>query len=268
MKPVSKTAYYCCGVRMQDAESGKPLVGDTYARTLMGEEGLAYWEDFKTHKIPNASNIARCYLIDRHVRKALEENKDTTVILIGAGLDSRAFRFPAGRWVEFDEPGIIEYKNTILPASQCHNTLERIAIDFEKEKLMGKLATLTLTGPVIVIVEGVLMYLTRDQKIELLSTLTSVFRKHLLICDLMNARFFDRLGSRGIYKHLKESGAFFIGIEKDPVQVFLDQGYRLMGVESNVITASKMGLISIPRFIVAVLFRKLFMGYAVYRFEY
>lgn len=32
MKAVSKTAYYCGGVRMQDAESAKPLIGDHYAK--------------------------------------------------------------------------------------------------------------------------------------------------------------------------------------------------------------------------------------------
>jgi O-methyltransferase involved in polyketide biosynthesis len=41
MKAVSKTAYYCCGVRMQDAESNHPVIGDYYAKRLMNEEGFA-----------------------------------------------------------------------------------------------------------------------------------------------------------------------------------------------------------------------------------
>jgi hypothetical protein len=32
MKPISQTAFYCCGVRMQDAESEKPVCGDVFAR--------------------------------------------------------------------------------------------------------------------------------------------------------------------------------------------------------------------------------------------
>jgi O-methyltransferase involved in polyketide biosynthesis len=38
MKAVSKTACYCCGVRMQDAESAHPLIGDKFAKKLLGEE--------------------------------------------------------------------------------------------------------------------------------------------------------------------------------------------------------------------------------------
>lgn len=267
MKPVSKTAYYCCGVRMQDAESKKPLVGDTYARTLMGEEGLAYWEAFKSATDPNASNIARCHLIDQHLKMALDQNPDTTFILIGAGLDSRAFRFPTGRWVEFDEPGVMEYKNALLPAAQCKNALERIPIDFEKEKLADKLLAFKDRGPVVIVIEGVLMYLTHEQKTELLRTLTGMFRKQTLICDLMNSQFFSALGKRGIYQQLRDKGAIFVDLEKDPAQLFQDHGYRLTDVESNLLAASKFGLTSIPNFLVKILLRKVAMGYAVYRFE-
>jgi len=90
MKPVSKTAFYCCGVRMQDAESARPVIGDNYAKRLMSEEGLQYWEEFKEFKMPNASNTARAYIIDNYLRELLSARPDSTVILIGAGLDSRA----------------------------------------------------------------------------------------------------------------------------------------------------------------------------------
>src|SRR6185436_124907 len=116
MKPVSKTAYYCCGVRMLDAESPQPLIGDNYAKLLLGKEGREYWEEFKQFKAPNASNTVRHYIIDNHVKKILSQEPGATVILIGAGLDSRAFRLPAGNWIEIDEPAIIDYKNAILPA--------------------------------------------------------------------------------------------------------------------------------------------------------
>jgi len=48
MKPISNTAFYCGGVRMQDAENEKPVCGDIYAREFMGEkEKLAARRDSK-----------------------------------------------------------------------------------------------------------------------------------------------------------------------------------------------------------------------------
>ncbi len=88
MKAVSKTAFYCCGVRMQDAESTHPVLGDYYAKRLMSEEGLQYWQEFKEFKMPNASNTARHYIIDNYLKELLSAHRGATVILIGAGLDS------------------------------------------------------------------------------------------------------------------------------------------------------------------------------------
>ena len=65
MKPISQTAFYCCGVRMQDAESNKPICGDVYAKVFMSEEGLRILEKFKDEVNPNASNVARARVLPR-----------------------------------------------------------------------------------------------------------------------------------------------------------------------------------------------------------
>lgn len=41
MKPISNTAFYCCGVRMQDAENPKSICQDIYAKDFMDARGLA-----------------------------------------------------------------------------------------------------------------------------------------------------------------------------------------------------------------------------------
>ena len=38
--PVSNTAYYCCGVRMDDARQPSPLGNDIYAARFMDQRGL------------------------------------------------------------------------------------------------------------------------------------------------------------------------------------------------------------------------------------
>lgn len=268
MKPVSKTAYYCCGVRMADASSVSPLINDTYAKLLMGDEGLSLWEAFKKHPNPNGTNVARCFILDTWIRESIRSNPNTSIILIGAGLDSRAYRIAGGNWIELDEPGIIEYKERLLPAHQSKNPLQRISIDFEKEELHGKLAAFANLDPVVIVVEGVLMYLSQEQRKVLFTTLTGLFKHHTLLCDLMNAKFFEKLGRRGIYVELEKLNALFKDIMKNPEQLLLDAGYTLAEVKSNVITASDHHLLTIPRFLVKFLMKKLFMGYSTYRFRY
>jgi len=69
MKPISKTAFYCCGVRMQDAKRDKPVCGDTYAKVFMNEQGLQILEAFKDETRPNISNVGRHRIIDDLLRK-------------------------------------------------------------------------------------------------------------------------------------------------------------------------------------------------------
>jgi methyltransferase (TIGR00027 family) len=253
---------------MLDAQSNRPLINDKYAEKLLGNDGLAYWEDFKNFTFPNSTNIARCYLIDTHLGEIISRNSETTVILIGAGLDSRAFRLPHGNWIEVDEPGVIDYKNEVLPVSQCPNPLKRISIDFENEELGEKLKPFSNSNPVIV-VEGVLMYLTQAQRATLFDTLAKTIGSHTLLCDLMTEHFFDKIAKGSeMYAALNKSGAHFIDMTASVSKLLQDRGYKTLEVISNLLTASKFGLVPIPRLFLKLFFPRLSMGYSVYRFEY
>ncbi|MCS3795313.1 class I SAM-dependent methyltransferase [Niastella sp. OAS944] len=267
MKAVSKTAYYCGGVRMQDAESAKPLIGDHYAKRLLGEDGIAYWSAFKQFTRPNAGNTARHYLIDSFIKNELTDHPDATIILIGAGLDSRAYRLDGGKWIEIDEEAIIAHKNNKLPINECKNPLERIPIDFEKEKLADKLQPYRERPYVIFIIEGVLMYLTNEQRNELLTTLTTLFPKHVLFCDLMNKGFFEKFSGE-IHRKLSESGAVFKDIADEPDRVFIAKGYKKRSVTGMPQAIHDLGLIRLPWFVRKFVFGRLINGYAVYHFTY
>ncbi|MBO9204641.1 MULTISPECIES: class I SAM-dependent methyltransferase [Niastella] len=267
MKAVSKTAYYCGGVRMQDAESAKPLIGDHYAKRLLGKEGIAYWEEFKQFTRPNAGNTARHYLIDSLIKKELAAHPDATIILIGAGLDSRAYRLDGGKWIEIDEEAIIAHKNNTLPINECKNPLERIPIDFEKEKLADKLQPYSGRPHVVFIVEGVLMYLTDEQRNAMLTVLTTLFPSHVLFCDLMNKGFFEKFSGE-IYQKLLENGAIFKDISDEPDRIFIAKGYKKRSVTGMPQAIHDLGLIRLPWFVRKFVFGKLINGYAVYHFTY
>jgi methyltransferase (TIGR00027 family) len=266
MKAVSKTAYYCCGVRMQDAESIHPVIGDNYAKRLMNGEGLQYWQEFKEFKMPNASNTARHYIIDSYLNELLSAHPDATVILIGAGLDSRAYRFKGATWIEIDEPAIIEYKNEKLPVSECANPLERISINFETEKLADKLSPYSNRPNVIIIIEGVLMYLSMLQRETLLATITTLFPDHMVFCDLMSKRFFEKLG-KPIHEKFKALGASFTDMMDDPASLFLKYNYQQVARVSTIKKSLELGLAKLPK-LAFWLYGKLFDGYSIYEFSY
>jgi methyltransferase (TIGR00027 family) len=266
MKPISKTAFYCCGVRMQDAEKEKPVCGDTYARVFMNEEGLQILRLFKDETRPNTSNVGRHRLIDDLLRQELEVNPNLTVVIIGAGFDSRAFRLEGGTWVELDEPQVITYKEERLPAASSENELQRISIDFATESLEQRLASFAGRSPVTVVVEGVLMYLEEATIDQLLQTLRRLFPQHRLICDLMTRDFFENTAS-SIHEKLTGMGATFKFAVDNPEEVFVRNGYRQLEtipiIEKSVLFEAG----DIPPEVWQTIQPNLPQGYSIYVFE-
>ena len=266
MKPISQTAFYCCGVRMRDAERAQPVCGDTYAKVFMNEDGIRILDKFNDEVAPNTSNVARHRIIDDLLREELVAHPNLCVVIIGAGFDSRAFRLKGGSWVELDEPQVIAYKSERLPASQSPNELQRIPIDFSTESLEEKLWPLVGHSPVAVVIEGVFMYLEEETIKQLLQTLRRVFPHHKLICDLMTRIFFQKYG-RTIHEKITGMGASFKFTADNPEALFLQSGYRRIGWISIIEKAFEFDGKKIPKFVLRMFLRALTKGYAINIFE-
>jgi len=262
MKPITNTAFYCCGVRMQDSQGASPVCNDTYARRLLGEEGEKLFSLFQSETRANASNVTRHRVIDDIVKQALARNPGLTIILIGAGLDSRAYRMQGGNWIELDEPQIIQHKNERLPIAECSNPLQRIPIDHDRETLEEKLRKFATNEKVLVIIEGVFMYLHRETIKTTLATLSRLFPKHDLVCDLMTKGFFEKY-SATLHQKLGDMGAEFRFTAKRPHDIFAISRYRLVNRVSVISKAVEYGLIKLPKPFPYLFMRTLRNGFTV-----
>jgi methyltransferase (TIGR00027 family) len=266
MNPISKTAFYCCGVRMQDAKSSSPVCGDIYAEAFMNEDGLRILEGFREETGPNATTVARHRIIDDFLRQELVAKPDLCVVLIGAGFDSRPFRLKGGSWVKLDEIQIIEYKNERLPAANCANELHRIAIDFSIDSLEEKLFEFSRRSPVVIVIEGVFMYLEEEMITQTLQSLRRLFPQHKLIGDLMNRQFFEEY-SKTLDKKFTDMGASFKFIADDPEKIFLENGYNRIEKNSIVEKAVKFGLLNVPKIALETVMSTLKNGNSIFVFE-
>ncbi len=260
--PISRTAYYTLAVRAADAAQAKPILGDTFAQKFMNDDAKAVWEEFKSLTKPNGSNAARHAIIDEHLRRALRSDPQATIVFIGAGFDTRAFRLRGGHWFELDEPEILTYKESRLPASTAPNPLRRMTIEFAREPLADKLAMITAPSSVHIVIEGVLMYLTRDQRVSLLKTISERFAHHTVYCDLMRKRFFDKYG-RDIHEKIVGMGATFTDMEDAPERLFTDRGYTMVDSASAPLHAAEHANIGIPAFAIRYFMSTLRDGYVV-----
>jgi methyltransferase (TIGR00027 family) len=266
LKPVSKTAYYCCGVRALDARAPHSVCGDQYAERFMTSEAWAFFERFRGLKAANATNIARHRMIDDLLRARLARRPDTGVVIIGAGFDARAFRLRGGHWVELDEPALIALKEVHLPAHAAPNPLTRVAIAFDREPLEEALRGFRLLTEPMIVLEGVLPYLTAAEVEKLAQTILSTFTHPTLVCDLTTPAFARSYGRR-IGKRLRELGAQYGRLEREPAGIIEGAGFRMSSRESIAACAAALGILGIPRWLLATVLRSLRDGYTVATFE-
>ncbi len=264
--PISRTSYYTLAVRAADAATAKPILGDTFAQRFMNDDAKAVWEEFKSFTPANGSNAARHAIIDAHLTRAIGDDPKATIVIIGAGFDTRAFRLRGGHWFELDEPEILTYKESRLPAVTAPNPLRRITIEFARETLVDKLALITPPSSVHIVIEGVLMYLTREQRVSLLRTLADRFPHHTIYCDLMRKHFFEKYG-RDIHEKIVGMGATFTDLEEQPERLFTDNGYTMVDRASVPLYAAERANIGIPAFAVRYFLRTLREGYVIAAFR-
>ena len=118
----------------------------------------------------------------------------------------------------------------------------------------------------MVVLEGVLPYLSAAEVRGLLQAIRSSFSNPALICDLTTPAFARSYGAR-IGKHFQELGAPYGRLEVEPLALIEAAGFRLTTSHSNVGQAVAFGLLRIPRWVLATLLRSLRDGYTVASFE-
>lgn len=234
----------------------------------MDEEAWAAWAPFRETRTANASNVARHRIIDDLLRARLATDPTHRVVTIGAGFDTRPFRLRGGRWLEWDEPLLMGYKEQRLPMADAPNPLERQAIDFGTESLEARLAPYTTDEPVTVVVEGVMMYLTTEQARALMHAIRATFARVTLLADLMTWEFFRRY-SGPLHRHLEALGAVFKLSHEHPRRLIEAAGFRALVARSIVARAveEKAFPAPIPRWMLDVFLRTMRDGYCVWEFE-
>lgn len=263
--PVSMTAWYCTGVRMQDARSADPLIGDVWAERFLDEEGRRVFERFADLREPNGANIVRHWLIDQWLNARLATDPAHRIVLVGAGFDSRALRLTGGHWIEVDEAAVIERKEAIAPSHGSPNRLVRIPIDFARESLAHKLAPHATDVPVTVVMEGVTYYLEAAAIAANARTFADLFPRHELICDLQSNAFVERWGRR-IIERIAALGAHWRFHPEDPVAAIEALGYERRACLSIALRAAELKRLRVPAVLIRYLLPSLRDGYRVCAF--
>jgi methyltransferase (TIGR00027 family) len=167
IKDVSDTAFMIARYRAIETARPDALFRDPLADVLGGEHGRAIVASRPRRNFMSWVVVIRTVIIDDLITEAIA-NGVTTVLNLGAGLDTRPYRMnlPATlRWVEVDYPHIVELKETRLKNETPRCKLERVKLDLAdvpaRQALFSQINS--TSAKTLVLTEGLVPYLNNDQ---------------------------------------------------------------------------------------------------------
>jgi O-methyltransferase involved in polyketide biosynthesis len=182
------------------AQPDNPILFDPNARRVL--ERIDY--DFASLRVPQKTVVLvsqRAKKIDAVARAFMAEYPSAVVVHIGCGLDARFERVDDGsvEWYDLDMGPVIELRSRFFPDRPRYHAIASDAAD------LSWLDRIHADGrPVLVIAEGLLMYLSEGDVRALILRLREVFPGCRLVGDV-----FSRLAARAASRHpsLKRTGA-------------------------------------------------------------
>ena len=170
-----------------------------YARAKETQTGRGYLEDAKAVEMVRAMDydfsdadrdrtmrtgvVARTILLDRMTREFLTRHPGTQVLNIACGLDTRCYRMEGlyEKWYNLDLPESMEIRRRFLKETEKVRQLAFSALD------QGWLQALeSRQGPVLIIMEGLTMYLKEAEVQRLFQLLDQKFPKARVLVEVMN----------------------------------------------------------------------------------
>ncbi len=125
------TARWTAMARAKETERPDRLFNDPWAAKLAGPEGEAWAAQQTGSPFSTAPMVIRTRFFDDFLLQAAEQDQIRQIVMLGAGLDTRAFRldWPENTHVfELDQPAVLDYKEQVLRSAGAQPACYRHAV--------------------------------------------------------------------------------------------------------------------------------------------
>lgn len=181
LEGVQETLLIPLAARAMETKKTKPRLTDRNAVDMV--EKIDY--DFtKFEKATSQQGvIARTMILDREVQQYIDSYPDAVCISIGCGLDTRYQRLKHGkiRWYNLDFPEVIQIRKQLLFEGKNVELIAKSALDASWTEDIDQ-----TSGHVLIILEGILMYLEEMEVIQLMAMIRNCFSGCTILAEIVH----------------------------------------------------------------------------------
>ena len=184
----SETLLLPLHARAEHTLSARPRFEDRAAVDLIAR--LDYdFSEARRDRLMSDGVILRTLTLDPLVSGFLATHPGATVVNIACGLDTRFHRLDDGvvTWYDLDLPDVIALRRRLLGEDERHRTIAASALD------PAWPAQVEAAGDVLVVIEGLSMYLTEEQVRGLMDIIAGSLPGATVLIEVM-PRLFQRYG--------------------------------------------------------------------------
>lgn len=197
---VQETALIPLAVKASETKRKNPRITDNKAVEIVEQLGIdtSKYDKFMSHE----GVVSRTMLFDGLARGFIEKHPDAVCLNIGCGLDNRIERVDNGRilWYDIDLPDSIEVRRKAFEDSDRRKMIAGNALENDWTSLVAK------RKHTLVIMEGLLMYFSKEQVGAALNVIRDNFGDSVLLCELMHPIV---AGNSGMHDTVKNTNAKF-----------------------------------------------------------
>lgn len=198
LRHVSDTARWVAMYRAIESERPDALFHDPYARQLAGPRGEAILDSMPKGRRMAWPMIVRTAVMDELIQRVAGADGVDGVLNLAAGLDTRAFRLPLSpslRWFDVDLPEILGFRDQQLAEERPSCDRRSLAVDLTDAGARHDLfrSVAGVTSGVLVVTEGLLVYLEPEQVAALARDLHDLLPSRWWLLDLATPRLLKML---------------------------------------------------------------------------
>lgn len=232
MEQVSLTAQWTAAVRANESNFDSALFNDEFASLLAKPDGFRLLDRYSGAGVGEFVAIRTRYFDDA-IERILQSGEIHQVVLIAAGMDTRALRLvwpESATLFEVDHTALLEEKRKRLKKTNAESRVKvvEVGVDLSGDWLPSlSSAGFDKNAPTLWIAEGLLFFLPEVTVSELLSTLhrTSAEGSRLLT-DMPSKSLLESPASTLFLSTLRRDGIPWLFGSDDPGQLLQSHGWH------------------------------------------
>ncbi len=176
---ISETLLIPLWARAVELKEARPIIKDCKAAKMV--DNIDYnFEKFEKEWSTQISIAVRTEILDNAIKVFIRNHPDGIVINIGCGLDTRFSRIDNGqiRWFDLDLPDPINVRKQFFRETDRYKMIAKSVFDYSWiDEIPDK-------TNVLIIAEGILMYLKEKSVVELLNKLVDSFPNAEMLLEI------------------------------------------------------------------------------------